>query len=179
MHNVYGDKIYQRYGFADAFNPNWQDQKLWVNQDVVGIDVGISLLSIENLLTGNVWRWFMRNQYIQSAMERVGFRLATPGIVLRETRTGARGAGKRPSLVLRLRLPLPLALSDFLHFSLIRAARFAARRAWLSERLSSVRRVSAACVLLCLLRALYSFVDSHSCVLLDNLLQPVSRETYS
>ncbi len=92
MHTVYGDKIYQRYGFADAFNPNWQDRKLWVNQDVVGIDVGISLLSIENLLTGNVWRWFMRNQYILSAMERVGFRLATPGIVLRQTKTGARPA---------------------------------------------------------------------------------------
>ncbi|MGA8027717.1 MAG: glucoamylase family protein [Bryobacteraceae bacterium] len=90
MHNVYGDKIYQRYGFADAFNPNWQDQKLWVDHDVVGIDIGISLLSIENLLTGNVWRWFMRNQYIQTGMERVGFRFATPGITIRETKTGAR-----------------------------------------------------------------------------------------
>ncbi len=66
-------RIYQRYGFTDAFNPNWKDQKLWVNQDVIGIDVGISLLSIENLLTGNVWRWFMRNPYIAGAMDRVGF----------------------------------------------------------------------------------------------------------
>ncbi len=89
MYNVYGDKIYQRYGFTDAFNPNWKDQKLWVDQDVVGIDVGISLLSMENLLTGNVWRWFMRNQYIQTAMERVGFRIATPGIGIKETKTGA------------------------------------------------------------------------------------------
>lgn len=83
MHSVYGRKIYGTYGFTDAFNPNWENEKLWVNQDVVGIDVGISLLSIENLLTGNVWRWFMRNQYIQSAMERVGFRIATPGIGIR------------------------------------------------------------------------------------------------
>jgi hypothetical protein len=90
MYDVYGDKIYQRYGFADAFNPNWKDQKLWVNQDVVGIDVGISLLSVENLLTGNVWRWFMRNQYVQTAMERVGFGIVTPGVFLRQTRTGAR-----------------------------------------------------------------------------------------
>ena len=90
MYHVYGDKIYQRYGFTDAFNPNWKDQKLWVNQDVVGIDVGISLLSIENLLTGNVWRWFMANEYIRNAMERVGFGLATPGSVLHEARTGAR-----------------------------------------------------------------------------------------
>lgn len=92
MHSVYGDKIYQRYGFTDAFNPNWKDQKLWVNQDVIGIDVGISLLSIENLLTGNVWRWFMLNRYVQSAMERVAFRIATPGIGIKEVRSGARRA---------------------------------------------------------------------------------------
>ena len=87
MHNVYGDKIYQRYGFTDAFNPNWKDQKLWVNPDVIGIDVGISLVSIENLLTGNVWRWFMMNQYIQSAMERVAFRIATPGLGIKTIHT--------------------------------------------------------------------------------------------
>jgi hypothetical protein len=92
MHNVYGDKVYQRYGFTDAFNPSWEDKKLWVNPDVIGIDVGISLLSIENLLTGNVWRWFMRNPYIQAAMERSGFNIATPGIHMREAKTGARRA---------------------------------------------------------------------------------------
>ena len=95
MQSVYGDKIYGRYGFTDAFNPNWKDRKLWIDQDVVGIDVGISLLSIENTLTGNVWRWFMQNQYIQSAMERVGFRLATPGIGIKELRS--RGSHKQPA----------------------------------------------------------------------------------
>ena len=90
MRSLYGEQIYQRYGFTDAFNPNWRDAKLWVDQDVIGIDVGITLLSIENLLTENVWRWFMRNLYIQSAMERVGFRLATPGIGIHETKNGAR-----------------------------------------------------------------------------------------
>jgi hypothetical protein len=92
MQSVYGEKIYQRYGFTDAFNPNWKDRTLWVNQDVVGIDVGISLLSISNLLTGNPWRWFMKNEYIQNAMERVGFHLATPGVPVREVHTGARRA---------------------------------------------------------------------------------------
>jgi hypothetical protein len=90
MRNVYGDKIYQRYGFTDAFNPNWKDRSLWVNQDVVGIDVGISLLSISNLLAGDVWHWFMKNEYVQSAMERVGFRIATPGVTIRQAHTGAR-----------------------------------------------------------------------------------------
>ena len=55
-----------------------------MNEDVIGIDLGISLLSIENLLTGNVWRWFMRNPYVQTAMDRANFRLATPGIGIRE-----------------------------------------------------------------------------------------------
>jgi hypothetical protein len=86
MYKVYGDKIYQRYGFTDAFNPNWQDKKLWINHDVIGIDVGISLLSIENLLTGNVWRWFMRNPYIRTAMDRVGFQISTPGVRIRQAK---------------------------------------------------------------------------------------------
>jgi len=90
MFNQYGDKIYRRYGFADAFNPNWKDKKFWVDHDVVGIDVGITLLSIENLLTGKVWRYFMRNSYIQNAMEKVGFRISTPGTNIRQTKTGAR-----------------------------------------------------------------------------------------
>jgi hypothetical protein len=36
---LYGEQIYQCYGFTDAFNPNWRDAKLWVNQDVIGINL--------------------------------------------------------------------------------------------------------------------------------------------
>ena len=46
----------------------------WVNPDVIGIDVGITLLSAENLRSGRVWQWFMRNPEIPAAMERVGLR---------------------------------------------------------------------------------------------------------
>ena len=73
MLTVYGDTVYQRYGFADAFTPHWQGETLWVDPDVVGIDVGISLLSVENLQSGNVWRWFMRNPYIRSGMQKARF----------------------------------------------------------------------------------------------------------
>jgi hypothetical protein len=66
----YGDTIYGRYGFADAFNPHTG----WVDKDVIGIDVGITLLSAENLRTGNVWRWFMRNAEIKAALFRAGIR---------------------------------------------------------------------------------------------------------
>jgi hypothetical protein len=68
MKEKYGERIYGRYGFADAFNPN----NGWVNPDVIGIDVGITLLSAENLRSQNVWRWFMRNAEIPRAMEMVG-----------------------------------------------------------------------------------------------------------
>jgi hypothetical protein len=63
----FGKKIYGRYGFADAFNPTG-----WVSQNVIGIDVGISLLSAENLRTGRVWQWFMSNPEPQRALDLVG-----------------------------------------------------------------------------------------------------------
>ena len=63
-------KIYGKYGFADAFNPNTG----WVNRDVIGIDLGITLLSAENARSENIWRWFMRNPEIPGAMELIGLR---------------------------------------------------------------------------------------------------------
>lgn len=68
MKEKYGATIYGRYGFADAFNPLTG----WVGPDVIGINVGITLLSAENLRTGNVWRWFMMNREIPKAMRMVG-----------------------------------------------------------------------------------------------------------
>jgi hypothetical protein len=68
MKEKYGVRIYGRYGFTDAFNPNTG----WVNPDVIGIDLGITLLSAENLRTGNVWRWFMRNREVPRAMKLIG-----------------------------------------------------------------------------------------------------------
>jgi hypothetical protein len=57
MKTVFEDRIYKRYGFVDAFHPNTR----WQADDVIGIDVGVTLLSAENLRTGNVWKWFMAN----------------------------------------------------------------------------------------------------------------------
>jgi hypothetical protein len=68
MREKFGERIYGRYGFVDAFNPNTG----WVDRDVIGINLGIILLSAENMRSGNVWRWFMRNSEIPRAMKRVG-----------------------------------------------------------------------------------------------------------
>jgi hypothetical protein len=70
MKTRFGDKIYGRYGFTDAFNP----QTGWVNPDVIGIDLGITLLSAENLRSGKVWYWFMLNPEIKKAMNLAGLR---------------------------------------------------------------------------------------------------------
>ncbi len=67
MKSRYGKNIYGKYGFADAFNPHTG----WVNQDVIGIDLGITLLAAENLRSGNVWFWFMKNDEVRRAMQRV------------------------------------------------------------------------------------------------------------
>jgi hypothetical protein len=64
MKEQFGDKIYGRYGFADAFHPT----NGWVCPDVLGIDVGITLLACENARSGNVWKWFMANPEAQRAL---------------------------------------------------------------------------------------------------------------
>ncbi len=74
MRSRFGERIYGRYGFVDAFNPNTG----WVDSDVLGIDAGITLLSAENLIDGSVWRWFMRNPEITRAMDMVGLRALEP-----------------------------------------------------------------------------------------------------
>ena len=70
MRQRFGARIYGRYGFTDAFHPT----DGWVNPDVIGIDLGITLLSAENLRTGRVWSWFMQNPEIVRALDRAGVR---------------------------------------------------------------------------------------------------------
>lgn len=61
-----------KYGFVDAFNPLTG----WYNPDVIGIDVGITMLMAENARSGFVWDVFMKNKEAQQAMEKVGFKAA-------------------------------------------------------------------------------------------------------
>jgi hypothetical protein len=79
------DRAYGVYGFVDAFNPG----SGWVYTDAIGINVGINMLSAENMRTGNVWRWFMRNLEIPRAMERIGLRKYKPARVAQPKRRKA------------------------------------------------------------------------------------------
>jgi hypothetical protein len=68
MREQFGDRVYGKYGFV-AYNLALK----WFDTDVVGIDLGVMLLSAENLVTGNVWRWFMANEVVPHAMDLAGF----------------------------------------------------------------------------------------------------------
>jgi hypothetical protein len=60
-------KAWQRYGFVDAFNPLTG----WYDPDVIGIDVGITMLMAENQRTKFVWNTFMTNPEVQNAFQAV------------------------------------------------------------------------------------------------------------
>jgi hypothetical protein len=67
----YGKRVWQRYGFIDAFNP----QVDWWASDVLGINLGIMLLAAENLRTQSVWAAMMRAPEVQRGFAAAEFRL--------------------------------------------------------------------------------------------------------
>jgi hypothetical protein len=93
MHRRYGQHIYSKYGFLDAFNRNFTfDLPLrhgrvirdfgWVDDDYLGIDQGPIFAMIENHRSALVWRVMRKNQYLRRGLERAGFSggwLAQPG----------------------------------------------------------------------------------------------------
>lgn len=99
MRDKFGDRVYGRYGFVDAFNPNTS----WVDTDVIGINVGIILLSAENARTGAVWRWFMKNPEIPRAMQRIGLLRYKP----RHSVVGAALRGRPPLPLVQYRKQSP------------------------------------------------------------------------
>jgi len=74
---AYGHEISKRYGFVDAFNPLTG----WASSDVIGIDLGISMLMAENVRTAFIWNTFMKNAEARAALELAGFRPAGAGSV--------------------------------------------------------------------------------------------------
>ena len=80
MRQHYGDKSYLKYGFVDAFNPN-----SWYNNDVLGIDVGPTVLMAENCRSGFVWKTFMSSPEAQSGLKAAGFRPVTASEVISTT----------------------------------------------------------------------------------------------
>lgn len=66
---LYGGKIWGKYGFSDALNP----KNNWATRDYLGIDEGLIVLMIENARNGFVQKYFMQNKYIQAGLAKIGF----------------------------------------------------------------------------------------------------------
>ncbi|TBR35910.1 MULTISPECIES: glucoamylase family protein [Dyella] len=84
MKQRYGQWIYTKYGFVDAFNLSFHTQtdlrtgKLvpnvgWVDTVHLGIDQGPIVLMIENWRSDFVWNVMKKNPYIRKGLERAGF----------------------------------------------------------------------------------------------------------
>src|SRR6202158_4155631 len=69
IRGAYGAKAWGLYSYVDAFNPLTG----WYDTDVLGIDLGITMVMAENYRTGLVWNTFMKNPEAQAAMQKVGF----------------------------------------------------------------------------------------------------------
>lgn len=86
MRRTYGDDLFQRYGFLDAFNPTLRsggvplrhgrivEGKGWFDGDYLGIDQGPILGMIENYRSGLVWRYMKRSRYLVRGLCGIGFR---------------------------------------------------------------------------------------------------------
>jgi hypothetical protein len=85
MRRQYGDALFGRYGFVDAFNPSLTDGTIgvsqgriqpglgWFDTDYLGIDQGPILLMIENQRTQFVWGLMRTNPNIVRGLCRAGF----------------------------------------------------------------------------------------------------------
>jgi hypothetical protein len=85
MRRQYGEPLFGRYGFVDAFNPSLTDDALkvpqgrihrgvgWFDTDYLGIDQGPILLMIENQRTQFVWQLMRENPHLRRGLCRAGF----------------------------------------------------------------------------------------------------------
>jgi hypothetical protein len=64
-----GGRLWQRWGFVDAF---CQEQD-WVADTFLAIDQGPIVVMIENFRTGLLWKLFMSAPEVQTGLRRLGF----------------------------------------------------------------------------------------------------------
>jgi hypothetical protein len=77
MRERYGNKIYDRYGFKDAFNFSitYKDGSTgWVDPDYLGIDQGPIVIQIENHKSNFVGNLMKKNKYIIAGLKKAGFK---------------------------------------------------------------------------------------------------------
>lgn len=67
--------LWGEYGFSNAFNLD----RNWFDPDVIGIDLGMMLLSIENHRTGLPWRLMQSHPAVRHGLKTAGFHAAPEG----------------------------------------------------------------------------------------------------
>jgi hypothetical protein len=65
----YGDKVWGRYGFVDAFC----ERRGWYADTFLAIDQGPIIIMIENHRSGLLWRLFMSVPEVQNGLRKLGF----------------------------------------------------------------------------------------------------------
>jgi len=77
FYQFFGDRIYGKFGFKDAFNLSYRSASScapgWFDNDYLAIDQGPILLMIENYRTGFIWNLMKRNRHINKGLRRAGF----------------------------------------------------------------------------------------------------------
>ncbi|HEU0307495.1 MAG TPA: glucoamylase family protein, partial [Lysobacter sp.] len=86
MAERYGEHLFTKYGYVDAFNPTLRDGSIqpkrgkivpgvgWFNDDYLGIDQGPILLMIENHRSGMIWELMKKSEPIARGLCRAGYR---------------------------------------------------------------------------------------------------------
>ena len=85
MREHYGEHVFRRYGFVDAFNLTLDDSTHtsagaivpglgWFDTDYLGIDQGPILAMLENWRSGLVWRVMRNNPHLRRGLLAAGFR---------------------------------------------------------------------------------------------------------
>lgn len=72
VYSVYGESLYDKHGFRNAFNV----KSNWVDPSHDMLNKGAMLTSIENYRSGLIWKLFMKNPEIQLALKKAGFKKA-------------------------------------------------------------------------------------------------------
>lgn len=77
MYNTYGSRLYDKYGFKDAFNPLYNfgkgNEQGWFDVDYLGIDQGPFVIQIQNYENGLIWNILKKNPYIITGLRKAGF----------------------------------------------------------------------------------------------------------
>lgn len=73
LENYYNNfpKLWGKYGFKDAYN---LENGEWYSKEFIGIDKGISMVMIENYLSKLIWKYFMKNEYVQKGLNILGIK---------------------------------------------------------------------------------------------------------